>query len=246
MVTLIFILAELLSFSRAGWLSLIVCFLFYVLLKLNLKFKHFFWGVATLLILLFIFKDVLLDKAKTNTYQSDTQKVGEHLLSSGNLNTNVSNLERWNRWKCAIRMFRDRPITGFGPGTYQFVYGPYQLPSEMTRISSMTGNRGNAHSDPLTSLSETGLPGFVLFLLWIFATIRYGFKAYYQTTDLLIKNMVLAALLGFVTFIFHGFFNSFIDQVKLAGLVFGSMAIIVAADMALKSKPVYNDKKEIN
>jgi hypothetical protein len=56
--------------------------------------------------------------------------------------------------------------------------------------------------------------------------------------------MVLAALLGFTTFFFHGMVNSFIDQVKVASLVFGSMAMIVVADVAGKINPSTYEKEE--
>jgi O-antigen ligase len=141
-------------------------------------------------------------------------------------------------------MYEDRPITGFGPGTYQYVYGPYQSVYEMTYISTMAGDRGNAHSEPLTYLSETGLPGFISYLIWSLATFAFGIRAYHKSKNVIVKNMVLAALLGFTTFFFHGMVNSFIDQVKVASLVFGSMAMIVVADVAGKINPSTYEKEE--
>ena len=34
-----------------------------------------------------------------------------------NVSTDASNLERINRWNCAIRMYAERPFLGHGPGT---------------------------------------------------------------------------------------------------------------------------------
>ena len=56
-----------------------------------------------------------------------------------------------------IRMFKDRPLLGHGPGTYMFLYAPYQKPSEKTIISTNAGNRGNAHSEYLGPMAESGI-----------------------------------------------------------------------------------------
>ena len=60
------------------------------------------------------------------------------MSSVGNITTDVSNLERLNRYSCAWRMFQDRPITGFGAGTFPIAFLPYQRQEEMTRISVTT------------------------------------------------------------------------------------------------------------
>lgn len=240
---IILIVGEFFAFSRAAWLSLGVSALFYVFLKFKLKFYHFIIALGLVVALFYTFQDQLYDRAKRSNKVSNKGEVTEHIMSVGNLNTDASNLERINRWNSAIRMYYDRPITGFGPGTYQFTYGPYQSVYEMTYISTMAGDRGNAHSEPLTYLSESGLPGLISFIIWTLATIGFGMRAYYRSVDPLVKNMVLAALLGFITFYFHGMVNSFIDQVKMAGLVFSSMAIIVAADIYSDSNSSASNEK---
>jgi putative inorganic carbon (HCO3(-)) transporter len=233
--------AEILAFSRAAWLSLVVAFLMYVFLKFKLKFVHFITLLGLAVLLLYVYQDPLYERAKRNENLSNRGEIGEHFMSVGNLNSDASNLERINRWACAYRMFEDRPITGFGPGTYQFVYSPYQSLYQMTYISTTAGDKGNAHSEPLTYLCETGLPGFILYFVWILATIAIAIRAYYRAKDNLVKNMILAALLGLTTFFFHGMVNSFIDQIKMASLVFGSIAMIVVADISTRYKVVTNE-----
>lgn len=236
LLLVILVAAEYFSFSRAGFLSLIFSFMMYIFLKLHLQFKHLLICIGCVLLVTFIFKNQLIEYSKTNTNQSKTTNLNEYLLSAANLNSNVSNLERWNRWKCAVRMFKERPILGYGPGTFQFVYGPFQHEDEMTRISTTSGNKGNAHSEFLTGLSESGAPGLILNLFWILTAVWYAMRVYYKTENIKDQKIVMAALLGFTTFIFHGFFNAFMDQDKIAGLVFTSIAMIVACDLSLKRK----------
>lgn len=68
----------------------------------------------------------------------------------------------------ALQMVRDHPVTGVGPGAYQFQYMSYQV-----RVRQQYGGRvrgvgatsfGEAHNDHLQLLAETGLPGYLLFL----------------------------------------------------------------------------------
>ena len=70
----------------------------------------------------------LEDQFSYNNYESHDPQATlvEKSMSVTNLNTDVSNIERLNRWVSALRMFEERPFTGFGPGTYQFTYLPFQ------------------------------------------------------------------------------------------------------------------------
>lgn len=62
--------------------------------------------------------------------QDTSSNLEEHLQSISNISTDASNLERINRWHSAFRMFAERPIFGWGPGTYSFEYAPFQLSTE--------------------------------------------------------------------------------------------------------------------
>ena len=119
----------------------------------------------------------------------------EHLQSISNVTTDDSNLERLNRWASAIRMFRDRPMLGFGPGTYQFEYAPYQRYSEKTRISTNAGDRGNAHSEYIGPLSESGVLGMVWVICILVFVIRTGMRVYRRSDS---KEIKMISLLGFI------------------------------------------------
>ena len=90
-------------------------------------------------------------------------------------------LQTWNEstaGESAIRMFQTRPVLGFGPGTFQFQYGPFQQSMEKTKISTDFGDRGNAHSEYIGPLAESGLPGMLIMIcIVIYATI-IGLRVY--------------------------------------------------------------------
>jgi O-antigen ligase len=128
-------------------------------------------------------------------------------------------------------MFRDRPATGFGPGTYLNSYAKYQVTTEMTRISTNHGEKGNAHSEYLMYLSETGLPGLIIFLITIFFVIAKAIRIFNTSKDIRLKWLSFSILMGFLTYLIHGLFNSFIDTDKAAILFYAAIAAIVSIDL---------------
>jgi putative inorganic carbon (HCO3(-)) transporter len=155
----------------------------------------------------------------------------EHVESISNISTDQSNLERINRWSCALRMWRDKPIFGFGPGTYQFEYGRYQRSYEKTRISTDFGTLGNAHSEYLGPLSEAGVFGLLSVLLVIGTTIYTGLRVHFTARRRSIRIFSLALLVGLFSYYLHGLLNNFLDTDKLSALFWGYTAMLVAMDV---------------
>jgi O-antigen ligase len=165
-----------------------------------------------------------------NSEQSSAD-LKTHISSMSNITTDASNLERINRWSCAVRMFKDKPVFGFGPGTYMFNYAPYQLNENRTIISTNSADGGNAHSEYLGPLSESGVLGLLTFLVIIGTVVYTAVHTYMRLTDKRLKSFVLAALLGLVTYYVHGFLNNFLDTDKLSVPFWGFTAMIVAIDI---------------
>src|SRR5690606_3666005 len=114
--------------------------------------------------------------------------------------TDASNLERLNRWDCALSMFEERPIVGWGPNTYKFVYARFQKATNVTLISTNAGNKGNAHSEYLGPLSEQGIPGLLLVISMIIAALYTGNKVYQTTKNPDHKKLSMWITLALVTY----------------------------------------------
>lgn len=236
LISLILLGSILHASSRAAWLSLIVVGIFYFAIK---TFRIKVSGIILILgiggIVIFGAQNYIVDKMEQTDAISRDESMATHFESIANVQTDNSNLERLNRWNCALRMFVERPVFGWGPGTYQFEYHQFQSIYEMTWISTRHGDRGNAHSEYLTYLSETGLIGFLIFLGWIFFSIHLGLKLIYNHPTLLGRTIALGLLLGLVSFYIHGGVNAFIDQDKMAVLVFASLGGLVALEADAKN-----------
>lgn len=90
--------------------------------------------------------------------------------------SDASVLERFNRWRCSLLMAADRPLMGFGPGTFEREYGVYQRDRDRTVWSTNDGDLGDAHSEPLGRLAEEGLPGLTLQFALLGVMLWTGFR----------------------------------------------------------------------
>jgi O-antigen ligase len=128
-------------------------------------------------------------------------------------------------------MFEDKPLFGYGPGTYMFNYAPYQLSKDRTIISTNSADGGNAHSEYLGPMAESGFMGLVTFLVFLIVVLYTGIHAYSRTSDKRLKTLLMGALLGLITYYIHGTMNNFLDTDKLSVPYWGFSAIIVAIDI---------------
>ncbi len=239
--TVLFFAGLYLSFCRAAWVSIVVALVVFFLLLMKTRFRTFIFLLTAILVYTFYNYDDLKNSFRENRIDSSVKNAGfyEQTRSITNITNDVSNAERLNRWSCAIRMFRDKPVTGFGLGTYQFQYFPYQRKDEMTRISVTSpydipqGHGGSTHSEYLVTLSESGifsLLSFIgLFLASLFTVIRLA-----KSNDKKIRITAIFVFLGLVTYFTHGLFNNFLDNDKLAFLFWASLSILATMDSSVK------------
>lgn len=235
-ILIVFVVALILSYCRAAWISTLIAFAAYLIILFRIKFKWLALSGILLVIFFMLFQNEIWDVLERNK-QGTSGNFVEHVQSISNISTDDSNLERINRWQSAIRMFQDRPVFGFGPGTYQFEYAPYQLSQEKTTISTNAGDRGNAHSEYIGPLAEEGIPGMLLMVILVIYVLIVGIRVYHQAKTPEIKIIGLTVLLGLVTYFSHGVLNNFLDTDKASVPVWGFIAILVAFD-------IYNQKKE--
>ena len=229
-ILVVLIFSIIMSYSRAGVVSLMVAVVGWVVFRFRIPF----WRVVSVLLICTVIGLVLKGPIGDALSSNDTVSGGsvvENLKSTSNISSDASNTERINRWKCAIRMFQERPVFGFGPGTYMFNYGAFQQANDKTEISVEDGSLGGAHSEYLKPLSESGLLGVVFFIGAMLATIFYGMRVIYTTRSTFFKYMAMGIVLGFSTYVFHGIVNFFLDTDKFAVLFLGFMALITVFDV---------------
>lgn len=223
------------SYTRAAWLSVIAALGVWALIHFKIKFR--FIALIALIggSVLFFSWDTLQMEMERNKYEHTTEEFGERLQSATNVTTDASNLERINRWSCAISMFEERPFFGFGPGTYAFEYARFQEPENLTIISTNFGDAGNAHSEYLGPLAEMGTIGILSMFLIVAAIFYKGITLYnrWPQEDREMRVLLLAMILSLTTYFVHGILNNFLDTDKAAVPIWGMCAMFIALEVRL-------------
>jgi putative inorganic carbon (HCO3(-)) transporter len=152
-----------LTFSRGGWIGLVVSFLFLLVMLVywwSIDMPPFWrsWSLPILLgslVTVFVLAVLFVPPVR--------ERVFSIFAGRGDSSNNF----RINVWMAVIEMIKDRPVLGIGPGNTAFnqVYPLYQRPN-FTALS--------AYSVFLEIAVETGLIGFVCFLWLLIVTFNSG------------------------------------------------------------------------
>lgn len=228
------------SYTRAAWLSVFAAAGIGVIIRLKIPFSYLLGTTLFIGTLLFISWDELQMELARNKSEHTTEDFGERLQSATNVTTDASNLERLNRWDCAWQMFQQEPVFGFGPGTYAMEYARFQHPDNLTIISTNFGDGGNAHSEYLGPLSETGFPGLITVLILVAVLFYKGITLYiaWPAEDSEYKTLIFYMVLALSTYFIHGFLNNYLDTDKAAVPIWGMAAMFIALEARLKQGKV--------
>lgn len=230
MFLLLFSIALLLSYTRAAWISIFGVLGLAILILLKVRLRYIILASIIGIGILFTYRVEIIDKLSKNK-QDSSEELSEHLKSVSNIATDASNLERINRWNSALKMLKERPVLGWGPGTYMFQYAPFQMSGDKTIISTNFGEVGNAHSEYISPLVEQGIPGLISFLLVIIASVYTSLKVFYQSGNSKVKILSLISLLSLTTYLIHGLLNNYLDTDKASVPFWGLIALICSLDI---------------
>src|SRR6056300_1757458 len=223
------------STSRAALWSLVFMLGIYVLLQLPVVLR-LLGPLAIVVAFVGLGGMEKLDEAFAyNDYESHDPQASlvEKSMSVTNVQSDASNIERLNRWVSALRMFEERPYFGFGPGTYQFTYIPFQEKRLENRLTVTNpnapppGSGGTAHSELLLQLSENGI---LTPLIFLFMWMRWWYFGFFSIAR---ESSLLPLFLGLSTYFFHMQFNNFLNQPVFAFLFWATAAYF---DFQLSSK----------
>jgi hypothetical protein len=94
---------------------------------------------------------------------------------------------RFDYWRAAVQTTAAKPVFGSGPGTFQRPYAQLKSPkSEMARL---------AHNDFLEQFSDSGVPGGLIYVAWIFLALATVGKRLWRSEDHF-SFAIFAGLLG--------------------------------------------------
>ena len=171
---------------------------------------------------------------KTTIFHEDFK---EHLVATYKLK-DVSTAERFYRWIAGVRMIKEKPLNGFGPGTFYENYKPYAVPAFKTWVSD-NKERSTVHNYFLLLLIEQGIPGLFFFLLLLGAMLYYSQHLYQRTKDIFYRTAALVTGVIIVMIATLNFLSDLIETDKVGSLFFLCLATLVMIDVNTRneSKP---------
>lgn len=165
----------LLTFSRGGWLALLVFFTIFSLIKAP---KLLFITIGFGIILFFT-----------------SQAIHERVEDIYNPPSDSSIRWRIQQWKDAVAAWKLSPMYGYGAGTEIEIH---------EQEHGFNAGNPYTHNDFIKALQETGVIGFVLFASLLLTTLFFLIKQYRNLSDKNEKLFVLVVLLFFVSEIVFG------------------------------------------
>ena len=235
-VLALFVIGTYFSYTRAAQLCLVIAAGAYFIFKFRLAKI----AIASSLIVAIVGSVYLVNDNKYLDYTPDFEKTIAHtkfdnLIEATYKMQDISTMERVYRWVAAKYMIEDRPMLGFGPGSFYFHYQKYTVNGFETYVSDNPEKSG-IHNYYLMTFVEQGLIGLMIFLGLVIAIIIYGERLYHRLKDQNEKNYVMAAILSTIVICALLIINDLIEVDKVGPFFFLNASLIVLFD--LKSRGI--------
>ena len=185
-MSLVMLTCLLLTLSRGAWLGMLVALGIFVFLKDK---RLIVLGVTALLTLPFILPPSVISR----------------FSSIGNLKES-SSAYRYSVWLGSIGVIKDFWIAGIGVGTkaFELIYPGYSVAGASFALHS--------HNFYLQLMIETGVVGFVVFLLVLLAFYKNMFSTVRKSGDNTLSTLAISVISAMSGYLFYGIFdNSWYD-----------------------------------
>lgn len=222
------------TYARGAWLALLVGIIVYRLIKKRIVIRVLLTSIVLMTITLawLIHNDKYLDFAPDQRTTIFHEDLREHLVATYEL-TDMSAAERFYRWIAGVRMTADRPIAGFGPGTFYETYKPYTVPAYRTWVSD-NPERSTVHNYFLLTAAEQGMPALLLLLTLIFVMMYYAQHLFHRAKDIFYKTAAIITGVIFSMILVLNFLSDLVETDKIGSLFFLCIAALVALDIQIR------------
>ena len=233
---LILLIALFFSFSRGAWLALLAGLFTYWLMRHKKIMAAYVLAIVLTLSAVFWLRqnDNYLRFANDFKTTIFHKNFSEHLIATYKLK-DVSTAERFYRWVAGVRMIPDKPVLGFGPGTFYENYKGYGVPAFKTWVSD-NDDHSTVHNYFLLTAIEQGIPGLIFLLLIFGAMLFYAQHLYHRVQNPVYKSSVLAAGVITVMLLILNFLSDLIETDKTGSIFFLCMAVLVATDVNTRTQ----------
>ena len=236
-ISLIFVLAIALSYTRAAMGA--ITFAGIVALAIKYRLANYIiptFYVAVLALFIFLTKDNYFLRHTPDFNQTYMHHEFDEHLEATLKGKDMSSMERLYRWIAAIRMAQENPVTGYGPHAFYYHYKPYTIPAYRTYVSE-NYEKSTTHNYYLHLLAEQGIPGMLLYAIFVVLVIAKAQQIYHKHSDRCYKLITLASAMSFSVFFVNNLFSELLETDKIAPLVYLSLSVLVIIDSKTKEQP---------
>ena len=209
------------SLSRGGWISFLLAVSFMTFSLLNnryFKARGFVLtlGIASLSMVIIVFAST---------------PVVERIISFMEKEEEAGFYSRIVAWTGIVKMIKERPAFGTGPGTFSTAFAKYQPPGLLRKFNM-------AHNDYLHFIAEAGV-FLIPFIIWMF--IVFYKRGFFQLRcpSRFVRGVTLGAMSGVTAILFH----SIIDlnlHIPANALLFTVLAAIVVAPFPTQGNKTFS------
>ncbi len=229
-VICLFVVATYFSFTRAAQGCIIIAIGAYFIIKFRLSKI----AILSACILITLLSSYLVTNNKYLDFAPNFEKTIAHtsfdnILEATMKMEDISTMERVYRWVAGSQMIKEKPIIGYGPGSFYNHYTKYTVSSFETYVSDNPEKSG-IHNYYLMTFVEQGFIGLLLFLGLIFSIILSGEKVYHNLNENRAKNYIMAATLSVIVICTLCLINDLIEIDKVGPFFYLCAAIIVIFD----------------
>lgn len=219
------------TYSRGATLGLLTGLAIFILIYLarykNKQLKLLGLILGTFLIINLLFASALTSfklirqaaPAPRPAITTNTIPAGTQLENGGTESGQI----RLIVWKGALEIFKHYPIFGSGVETFAYAYYNFR-PTEHNFVSEWDFLYNKAHNEYLNYLANTGVVGFLSYLLLIGAFIYWCIKQKTHDTHYLILTTSLLA--SYISYLVQNFFGFSVVIVALFFYLFPALAFI--------------------
>ncbi len=219
-VALFLSISLVLTLSRGGWIAacfsfaLFFCLLVFQKKAVSSKLLLIICGSAIVAASVFLVSTSATKRLLTATENTESATLHSRLLA----------------WKGVMRMIRDYPVLGVGPGNFATIYTQYQPAG----FPGQAGRYFRAHNDYLQFIAEVG-PGCIPIMAWAMVSFCRTTARKCRHPSRLVSGTAMGSLLASTSLLIHGLvdFNFHIP----------ANAIVFSVLIALPMSPVHEKSK---
>jgi O-antigen ligase len=244
-IMLVFVAGIIFAYARAAIVGIV--FAIIVGLAMRLRLANFimpgFYALIILMLVYMIPNNKYLDFRPdyNNTYMHKT--FTDHLIATIR-GKDMSSMERLYRWIAAVRMSKDRPVTGYGPRAFYYYYKPYAVTSFRTYVSRNT-EQSTTHNYFLYMLVEQGWPAMILYGILMAAIFAKAQKIYHRFEDRFYRLCTIGLTMTIAVGFINNFFSELIEHHKVAALFYIPLAMLVILDKKSRDEVKESSDEEL-